>query len=223
MPARTLAIGDIHGCDVALEVLLSRLDLTADDTLIVLGDVVDRGPNTKRSVELLLQARKSCRLVFITGNHEQMMLSAVKGGNLELMWLRYGGLEALESYGGGYGMIPAEHLEFLGSGCDFCETPGEIFVHANLEPEIPLEKQSIELLRWTHLTGSEPRHPSGRRVICGHTSQKSGRPLLFDGWACIDTFAWGGEWLTCLEPATNLVYQARQRGDFRGGIPLNES
>ena len=220
MPGRTLAIGDIHGCDAALETLLSRLELTADDTVVLLGDVVDRGPNTKRCIDLLLDARKSCRLFLLTGNHEQMMLNAICGGNLEATWLQCGGMAALDSYGGGYERVPRAHLEFLESGCDYCETLQDIFVHANLQPGVPLEKQSIEWLRWTHLAGSEAPHSSGRRVVCGHTSQKSGRPLLFAGWACIDTFAWGGEWLTCLDVETDLVFQAKQSGEYRGDVEL---
>ncbi len=57
MSSRTLAIGDIHGCDTALETMLSNLQPTSDDTVIVLGDVVDRGPNTKRCMELLLDLK----------------------------------------------------------------------------------------------------------------------------------------------------------------------
>ena len=223
MPGRTLAIGDIHGCDAALETLLSHLELAADDSVVVLGDVVDRGPNTKRCIDLLFEARKSCRLVFLTGNHEQMMLNAICGGTLEALWLQCGGLEALNSYGGGYGMIPKAHMEFLESGCDYCETSKDIFVHANLQPGVSLEKQPIEWLRWTHLTGKEQPYSPGRRVVCGHTSQKSGRPLVFPGWACLDTFAWGGEWLTCLDVATDLVFQAKQSGEYRGDVPLEEA
>ena len=55
MPGRTLAIGDIHGCDVALTTLLERLSVVPDDTVVVLGDAVDRGPATRLVIERLLQ------------------------------------------------------------------------------------------------------------------------------------------------------------------------
>jgi serine/threonine protein phosphatase 1 len=98
-----------------------------------------------------------------------------------------------------------------------------LFIHANLEPAVPLEQQSAEWLRWTHLTGLESPHDSGKRVLCGHTPQKSGLPLVLPGWVGLDTYAWGGGWLTALEVGSNTVFQARQRGDFRtfplGGEP----
>src|SRR5688572_29457930 len=106
MPIRTLAIGDIHGCHIALENLLEQLQILPGDTVIVLGDVVDRGPGTKESIEQLLELQKSSSLIFLMGNHEEMMLDARKGDRIERAWLRYGGQETLDSYGGGYGMIP---------------------------------------------------------------------------------------------------------------------
>ena len=73
MSGRTLAIGDIHGCDVALEKLLRALSIAPNDTVIVLGDAIDRGPGSKQVVERLLQLAKECRLVFILGNHEKRL------------------------------------------------------------------------------------------------------------------------------------------------------
>ena len=86
------------------------------------------------------------------------------------------------------------------------------FVHANLEPGIQLEAQEIEWLRWQHLTGKEYPHESGRRVICGHTQQKSGRPLAGDGWVCLDTGAYRGNPLTCLHVETDECYQTNPAG-----------
>jgi len=70
LPARTLAIGDIHGCDRALDVLLSHLKIAPDDTVVILGDVVDRGPGTRQVVDRLIELEQSCRLVCLVGNHE---------------------------------------------------------------------------------------------------------------------------------------------------------
>src|SRR5579872_6902654 len=172
-----LAIGDIHGCDVALETLLSALAITADDSVVVLGDVVDRGPGTKQVVDRLLRLAEECRLVFILGNHEEMMLAAVEQGESVEPWLRYGGTATLFSYGGDPRKIPPAHLDFLRSGIDCWETPGELFIHANLDPARKLSEQTAEWLRWTHLSGHEVPHPSGKQIICGHTPQKGGLPL----------------------------------------------
>lgn len=219
MSARTFAIGDIHGCDRAFDVLLSNLAIKPTDTLVILGDVVDRGPGTKQVVDRLIELENSCRLVFLLGNHEECMLDALAGGPLRDLWLEHGGVEAIASYGEEHD-IPARHIEFLRSGRDYWENDTTIFVHANLEPGVPLADQTIDWLRWIKLKGDEPPHPSGRRVICGHTPQKNDRPLVFPGWVCLDTCAYGGGFLTCLHVNTNLLYQAKETGEYRGGVPL---
>jgi serine/threonine protein phosphatase 1 len=217
VPGRTLAIGDIHGCDVALQTLLAILDLRSDDTVVVLGDAVDRGPATRQVVERLLHLAQECRLVFVLGNHEEMLLEALDGGGSVEAWLQYGGATTLFSYGGDLRKVPAAHREFLQSGLDYYETAGALFIHANLEPGVPLDRQQPEWLRWTHLSGFEVPHPSGKRILCGHTPQKSGLPLSVPGWVCIDTYAWGSGWLTCLDVGSDGWYQANQVGRSRTG------
>lgn len=216
---RTLAIGDIHGSDVALETLVRELSLKADDTLVVLGDVVDRGPGSRQAVEQLLRCREDCRVVLILGNHEEMMVDALAlaVGTWTDDWLRFGGAATVTSYGGEDYEVPQEHFEFLQSGLDYWQTDSALFVHANLEPGVPLAEQTPEWLRWTHLTGRERPHPSGRRVICGHTPQKSGIPLVRAGWVCVDTFAWGGGWLTALDVDADEFVQTNQSGEIRYG------
>src|ERR1044072_7889016 len=105
MAARTLVFGDSHGCAVALNVLLEKLAVTADDTVVLLGDVVSRGPATKQCVDRLLELQQACKLIFIRGNHEEMMLDSLHHGKLEEIWLKHGGREALDSYGGAYEAI----------------------------------------------------------------------------------------------------------------------
>jgi serine/threonine protein phosphatase 1 len=221
LSGRTLAIGDIHGCDVALDSLLRALSIAPDDIVIVLGDAVDRGPGSKPVVERLLQLAKECRLIFVMGNHEEMLLDALSQEAVFEAWLRYGGAATLESYGGDASDIPPEHINFFRSSVNFFESERDLFIHANLEPGVALDRQPGEWLRWTHLTGFELPHPSGKRVICGHTPQKSGNPLVSPGWTCIDTFACGGGWLTGVDVATNEFCQANQTGNLRFGcLPL---
>ena len=217
MAGRTIAVGDIHGCDVALEVVLAQLELAAGDTLVVLGDVVDRGPNTRRAIEQLIDVQRKCKLIFIMGNHEEMMLDALAEGEWSEGWLRYGGDATLESYGGDSVKIPSAHREFLQTGLDYWETDREIFIHANLEPGVALHAQHPEWLRWTHLTGNERPHPSGKTVICGHTPQSGTWPIAYSGWIAIDTHAYGGRWLTALDVDTLEVWQGNQAGESRRG------
>ncbi len=223
MPApRTIALGDIHGCHTALELVLDRLQLTAGDTLVVLGDIVDRGPGSKQAIDLMLELQQNCRVVFLLGNHEEMMLGGKNGDSIEKMWLRYGGWETLSSYGGGYGLVPDSHWEFLESALPYWETDSEIFLHANLEPGVPLPKQTGEWLRWTRLSGQEKPHECGRRAICGHTSLSQGIPWILEGWVCIDTWCYGGEYLTALDVTNDLVYQSKQTRETRGPLPLSD-
>lgn len=217
MPGRTLAIGDIHGCQLALRKMLEQVQPVADDTIVLLGDLVDRGPASKEVVELLLDLRHKCRLVFIMGNHEEMMLDALADGEWADGWQRYGGVATVASYGGEPDKIPSEHLDFLKTGMDYWESATAVFIHANLEPGVPLNQQQPEWLRWTHLSGFERPLPSGKRVICGHTPQKSGHPLVLSDWVCLDTFACGGGWLTCLDLATDEYVQTNQIGETRVG------
>ncbi len=220
MPGRTLAIGDIHGCDAALTTLLRALSIAKSDTVVVLGDAIDRGPGSKQVVERLLRLARECRLIFILGNHEEMLLDSlteVSDRSAVLAWLQYGGAETLQSYGGDPENIPVEHVEFFRSAVNFLQTDRDIFIHANLEPGVPLDQQQVEWLRWTHLTGLEEPHSSGKRIVCGHTPQKSGYPLVMPGWICIDTYVCGAGWLTCLDVGTNDFCQANQAGNLRFG------
>ena len=214
-----MAIGDIHGCDRALDVLLSHLKIASVDTVVILGDVVDRGPGTRQVIDRLIELENSCRLICLLGNHEETMLDALAGGPLRALWLEHGGVEAIASYGSERD-IPERHLDFLRSARDYWEDDRTIYVHANLEPGVELAEQSIDWLRWIKLTGDEPPHPSGRRILCGHTPQSDDRPLVFPGWVCLDTCAYAGGYLTCLDVDANLLYQSRQTGEYRGDVPL---
>ena len=223
---RLLAIGDIHGCHIAFDTLLEHLAIAPNDTVVVLGDVIDRGPGTRQVIERLLELRERCRFVFLMGNHEEMYLDSLTRAEMREPWLAFGGLETLMSYGEhaeDTGQIPADHVAFLRSGRDYFETETTVFIHATLQPGRRLSDQTHEWLRWNKLTKRERPWPTGQRVICGHTAQKTGQVWVGDGWVCIDTFVYGGMFLTALDVGNDLVYQARQTGEFRGPITLAAS
>jgi serine/threonine protein phosphatase 1 len=119
-------------------------------------------------------------------------------------------------------VIRPEHLDFLRRGLGYFEMETTIFVHANLEPGVPLESQRPDWLLWKHLSGSERPHPSGKRVVCGHTAQRHGQPVVLDGWVCLDTFAHGGGRLTCLDVANDTVWQTTQAGETFGPFALSD-
>jgi len=96
---------------------------------------------------------------------------------------------------------------------DFFETGQNIFAHANYLPHLPMEKQPHQFLRWEFLDPLWAKaHCSGKMVIVGHTSQKGGEVLDLGFLKCIDTYCYGGKWLTALDVGTGQVWQADQQG-----------
>jgi len=150
-----------------------------------------------------------------------MLLGALDGRQIAF-WLRHGGEATLASYGGSLEGLPERHRDFLRRSIPYLETPCEILIHANLEPGVDLERQSGEWLRWQHLTGLEFPHPSGKRVICGHSGVGTDLPRLQSGWLCLDTLVHRGGYLTCLDIDTGELFQANQAGEYRCGIGLED-
>jgi serine/threonine protein phosphatase 1 len=215
---RTIAIGDIHGCRVALDTLLAALALGSDDTLVVLGDAIDRGPDSRGVLERLLAVREVCRLVPILGNHEQMLLEAIDGRIPLQDWLMHGGAETLDSYGkdAALSAVAPRHVEFLRTWGDYHETSSHFFVHGNYLPQEILSQQPWQWLRWESLRATMPAaHCSGKTVVMGHTSDRQGEIQDFGHLVCIDTHCYGGQWLTALEPKTRQVWQANEQGELR--------
>jgi serine/threonine protein phosphatase 1 len=212
---RVFAIGDIHGALTALETLASVLEFKSDDIVITLGDYVDRGPNSKEVIDFLIALQQRTNLIALRGNHEVMMLETKTDPGKLLHWIGCGGGETLESYDTEtLDDIPAEHWKFLASTKKYHEREKNFFVHANAAPQVPLSEQSDYMLYWEHID-SPPKHYSGKRMVCGHTRQKSGLPLNLGHAVCIDTWAYGNGWLTGLEVETNVYWQANQDGKVR--------
>ena len=112
---RTIAIGDIHGCLAALEAILAAIRPRPDDTLLTMGDYIDRGPDSRGVIERLLRLGRECRLIPLLGNHDEMLLKLYDGQTeLYIDWLLFGGNTTLGSYGSMRPEdIPPEHIGFL--------------------------------------------------------------------------------------------------------------
>ena len=222
---RLFAVGDIHGCDEELRAMLAAIDPRPEDKIVFLGDYVDRGPDSKGVLDRLITiCRDFPKAVFLRGNHELMMTRSRKDRGEMRMWLSVGGMQALASYGKTPGLsgkmsdVPEEHWRFIEDDCrDYFETDTHVFVHANLYGDLPLEEQDELMLFWEFLTGPV-RHVSGKTVVCGHTSQKSGKVLDLGDTICIDTYAYGGGKLTCLCAETREYWQADILGRATDGI-----
>ncbi|NWK56066.1 serine/threonine protein phosphatase [Verrucomicrobiaceae bacterium N1E253] len=214
---RNLAIGDIHGCLKALETLVDFVDPKPEDTLITLGDYIDRGPQSKGVIEYLIELRKSHKLIALKGNHEAMMEDARTNDEDLMNWLLNGGIETLTSFCAvEFAQIPSSCWEFFQSCQDYYETNDHIFVHAGLIPDMTLDEQPGEALYWLRFFDTE-HHMSGKTIICGHTPQRNGKPTAEEHAICIDTWACNKGWLTCLDVESGRYWQANQKGKTRKG------
>ncbi|HEX8525669.1 metallophosphoesterase [Allosphingosinicella sp.] len=191
--SRAYAIGDVHGRLDLLRDLLARIE--ADDArrapaktwLVMLGDLVDRGPDSRGVVEHLLNHPPSfARTVYLKGNHEEFLLDVLGGDErVVLDWLTYGGYECAESYGVGKGWtlnatpaaiverlaeaVPSDHKRFLASMHDSFRFGDYLFVHAGIRPGVPLESQTGNDLRWIRDGFLDDLSDHGVVVVHGHS------------------------------------------------------
>lgn len=190
---RCYAIGDIHGRLDLLEKLVGMVERddagrgAAETHLVLLGDLIDRGPDSKGVIEFLMRGRFAwAQPTFILGNHEEAFL-AVLDGELDGLdnWLRYGGLECLQSYGMTSSeilsvrpatlldalrrLVPQEHVDFLRGFRDTFALGDYLFVHAGIRPGVALDKQDPRDLRWIRHDFLDDRSDHGVTVVHGHT------------------------------------------------------
>jgi serine/threonine protein phosphatase 1 len=193
---------------------------TPEDILVVLGDYIDRGPDSRGVIEMLIDLGRRCRLAPLMGNHEKLLLE-VRSGLLPIHWTTsLGGDATLNSYGAGldFGRIPPKHVQFMEGSLDYVETATHIFLHANYDPDLPIPEQPFSTMRWESLRDTIPGpHRSGKIVIVGHTAQKEGEILDLGHIKCIDTYCYGGGWLTALDVVSSEVWQASRDGELRRG------
>lgn len=174
---RILCIGDIHGCSQTLVGLLKKVNLTPADTLYLLGDLIDRGPDSKRVVQTILtliEAGYDIRA--IKGNHEAMLLQAVQSGVFEelLDWLENGGDATLQSYGVLHPKdIPEEHLVYLESLPLYRVAEEFIVVHAGIDCSLddPFSASGRHHMLWDRSGVLDIGRLGGRRVVSGHSTR----------------------------------------------------
>ena len=190
----------------------------SDDTIVTLGDYVDRGPESRGVLDTLIGLSDRCRLVPLLGNHDEMLLKICDGqAGLLGEWLLYGGDATVDSYDGRVPQsVPREHLDFFRGCRSFYESDRHIFLHGNYLADLPMERQPLDVLYWDSLKLREPgAHCSGKTVIVGHTAQRSGEILDLGYLRCIDTCCYGDGWLTALDVNTGQTWQADKTGRLR--------
>ncbi len=218
MAERTIAVGDVHGCLAALDALLEAIHPQRGDTIVTLGDYIDRGPDSRGVLQRLIALQRQCQLVPILGNHDEMLLEICGGqAGLYQEWLLYGGNTTVASYGGRVPEgVPGEHLDFLRNCRSVFESPRHFFVHGSYDAGLPLARQPAEVLRWDSLKFRHPGpHCSGKTAIVGHTAQKDGEILDLGYLKCIDTCCYGDGWLTGVEIETGKTWQFDKQGNRR--------
>jgi serine/threonine protein phosphatase 1 len=226
MAGRTIAVGDIHGCADALAAVIDAVAPCPDDTVITLGDYIDRGPDSCGVLDRLIRLAHHCHLIPLLGNHEEALLGALRDTRALRPWLILGGPDTLRSYGWARGgprrafadWFPKSHRKFLAGCRGYYETTSHLFVHAGYVSDLPLAEQPALALRWrvTDAATAVP-HCSGKVAVVGHTPQSSGEVLDLGFLVCIDTDCARGGWLTALDVGTGQVWQADRSGKVRGG------
>jgi serine/threonine protein phosphatase 1 len=200
---RTCIIGDIHGCYKALTDLLADVEKLTD-TFVFLGDYIDRGPDSKKVVDLILRLQRDRpRVITLLGNHEYMLLNYLAGQESSI-FLQAGGMETLASYGitpdmqssDIHSLIPGDHLSFFKNLPLLWEDQYAIYVHAGLQPGIHLSQQRSDWCLWIRDEFIRSSYNFGKPVIFGHTIFK--KPLIQKNKIGIDTGAVYGRKLTAL-------------------------
>lgn len=214
-PGRLFAIGDIHGCPDELRAILNAIAPRGGDTVVFVGDYVDRGPSSRDVVEQLIElARGPAECVFLKGNHEDMMLSFLGlPGHYGDSFLFNGGASTLDSYGvrepdvsHAIEHLPERHTEFLSRLSTSYLRPPYLFVHAGVVPTLHLEEQQVEDLLWIRQEFIFNPHVLDSIVIFGHTPMR-GVMLDLPYKIGIDTgLVYGGR-LSCIEFTEGLLYQ----------------
>ncbi len=212
---RLFAIGDIHGCPDELAAMIRKIAPREADTVVFVGDYVDRGPSARDVVEQLLELEQGrAETVFLKGNHEDMMLSFLgHPGHYGESFLFNGGEVTLDSYGvteseleHAIEYLPERHVRFFDGLATSYLRPPYLFVHAGVVPTRHFEEQQVDDLLWIRQEFIFNPHVLGETVVFGHTPL---RAVMLDlpYKIGIDTgLVYGGK-LSCVEFSEGVLYQ----------------
>ncbi|CAD7030778.1 serine/threonine protein phosphatase [Pseudorhizobium endolithicum] len=185
-PEVLYAIGDIHGCYRLLRrmeefVIADAAGIRGEKWIVLLGDYIDRGPESAQVLEHLTSVTpQGFRRFCLAGNHEDMLLSFLDHPSVDHRWLALGGRETLRSYGislpgptatmaEALSGVPNRHTEFVRTAPVLLSVPGFVFVHGGTRPDLPLHLQSDQDLMWRRPDPDADPEVSDYVTVHGHT------------------------------------------------------
>lgn len=181
---RIIGISDIHGEYEKLCRVLEKIAPKKDDTIVFMGDYIDRGKKSREVVDKIIGMKNVCNCVYLTGSHEYAMLHAKSDEYYNYLFWNYGGDATAESYGG-FDNIMKVHGNFFNS-LKFYHIIGKyLFIHAGVRIGVPLEEQSEEDMVYIRSAFYTKRHHLPYKIIFGHTEFDS--PQVQEDKICIDT------------------------------------
>ncbi|MBY0383501.1 MAG: serine/threonine protein phosphatase [Xanthobacteraceae bacterium] len=216
---RIYAVGDIHGRLDLLDALIAAIenDLkrrpVANSLCVFVGDYIDRGAQSRETIDRLIEYGQQRDCVFLRGNHEQLALGSLRDPATFEAWLRVGGREALMSYGiavetncvakqipsmqaAFHDALPSSHFNFFRKLRSTFEMGDYFFVHAGARPEVDLARQKEEDLLWIRSLFLNSPYDFGKIIVHGHTPVMEVE--VRSNRINIDTGAFATGRLTCL-------------------------
>ena len=188
---RVYAIGDIHGRLDLFEQLIIAIDADdaarakAETTVVLLGDLVDRGPDSAGVIDAAMAWGTRRRVRLLAGNHEEMFLDSLDRTEVLRHFLRYGGKETVLSYpvdrtdyrelsldelqARMRDAVPQAHIDYLRAAEDAVAIGDYLFVHAGIRPGVALEDQNPADMRWIRESFISDTRDHGCIVVHGHT------------------------------------------------------
>jgi serine/threonine protein phosphatase 1 len=216
---RIYAIADIHGCAHLLEQMFAVIDADMSNSRpyraieVFLGDYIDRGPDSRRTLDLLIKRSRRHNTVFLKGNHEAYFTSVLDDPARVTDWFGFGGLQTMMSYGLSASLnmskdeqcdlvrklasaMPPQHIAFLRQLRPTFTCGDFFFVHAGVRPGVPLSEQRESDLLWIRDEFLQSKKRFGKYVVHGHTPVRKAE--LLENRANIDTGAYATGNLTLL-------------------------
>jgi len=189
----TFVIPDIHGRSDLLDRAMAGIAACSrgrDDVIVTIGDYVDKGPDSKGVIDRLMSGvDANFNLVALKGNHDAMMVEALREPARMAAWLAKGGDAALASYGGSAADVPYAHIAWLDRLRLTHVDAHRLYVHAGVDAAIPLAQQSETTLMWKRYPKGASDGFGALHVVHGHDNHSDG-PLLYEGRTNLDTLAW---------------------------------